>query len=175
MTVEIPESVTIKGKVSVTWLPALADISKPTVAELAAGLELTCYFPTEWEGVNMEQSSNEQGRMCTADTWTVLGNTKRTATNVQYTAIPQMLGTPGAPGNEVYEELRPGKKGFLAIRYGKDAREDKAAGDVFDILGVECGSRQKPTKGDNESSPVVVDQGFSSTGVFEEDAVAVAA
>lgn len=172
MTLEIPESVVARARVSVRWIPAIDDTSAPTLAEWNAGVELTCYFPEDWEGLTAEQQQFEQRRMCAQEGWNEAGNVTRSIADVVYTYLPQAAVS--APGNEVYEALEPDAEGFLGIRYGLLVSAAAAASQKVDIVPARANARTKRTTGANERSPLVVSQGISARGPLVEDAVLAA-
>lgn len=169
MTVSIPEYVTAEGNVKVAFVPAIANLSAPTVVELNAGVDITCYLPETWAGVTADQAKGEQRRMCSKESFETLGRIKRAISDFTYTYLPQALGTD--PANKVKTKMAPGTHGFLVTRYGPDATDAWAADDVVDVLPAECGAQNKNTGGSDEFAPLTITQGLSATGVLVEDAV----
>lgn len=171
MTVSIPEFVTAEGNVKVAFVPAIANLAAPTVAELTAtgAVDITCYLPETWGGITADQAKGEQRRMCSKESFETLGRIKRAVADLTYTYLPQSPDTDAA--NKVKKALATGVNGFLVTRYGPDATDAFAVGDVVDVLPIEAGAQNKNTGGSDEFAPLTITQGISATGVLEEDAV----
>jgi len=172
MTLEIPESVQAHARVSVRWVPAIANQAAPTLAEYNAGQELTCYFPNDWEGLTPDQQKFTRRRMCSEESWSEAGAVVRNIANVVYTYLPQAAIS--AAGNEVYEALEPDTEGFLVIRYGLPVATAAAAAQKVDVVPARADARSKRTVGEDERAPLVVDQSISARGPLVEDAVLAA-
>jgi len=170
MTVTIPEFVTAEGNVKVAWIPAIADLNAPTLVELNAGVDITCYLPETWGGITADQAKGEQRRMCSKESFETLGRIKRAIADITYTYLPQAPGTD--PANKVKTTLTAGAHGFLATRYGLPATDAWSASDVLDVLPAEAGAQNKNTGGSDEFAPLTITQGLSATGVLVEDATA---
>ena len=169
MTVTIPEFVTAEGNVKVAWIPAIADLNAPTLVELNAGVDITCYLPETWGGITADQAKGEQRRMCSKESFETLGRIKRAVADLTYTYLPQAPDTDA--GNKVKKALATGVSGYLVTRYGPDATDAFATGDVVDVLPVEAGAQNKNKGGSDEFAPLTITQGMSARGVLEEDAV----
>jgi hypothetical protein len=170
MTATVPEWVSANATVAAWFVPAIvASSGAPTAAEITAGVKLTCYLPTPWEGITAEQAKGEQTRMCLNESFEVLGKTSYSVADMTYTYVPQELGTPGEDGNEVYEELVPGTLGFVVVRYGLAHETAHAAAQIVDSLAVQVGTQNKATTGSDEFAPLVVTSGFSARGIPKTD------
>lgn len=174
MTVEIPEWVAAEGNVKAVFVPTVADLSAPSIAIVNAGVDVSCYLMPDWDGPGGTQNKGEQRRFCSKETFDVLGRIKRNVAALSYTYLPQELGTPGAPGNEVYEALAQGNTGVLVVGYGLDPADPFAIGDVADLIPVECGFQMKPARGADEFAPLIVTQELGVTGAVATDSVFVA-
>lgn len=174
MTVSIPESVTAEGNVKAVFVPALADVDAPTVAELTGGVDISCYLMPDWDGPTATQNTGEDRRFCSRETFTRLGRNQWEISPLVYTYLPQELGTPGDPANEVYEALTPNTTGYLAIAYGKDPANAFAAADVVDVFPVEAGVQVKQARGTDEFAPLTVTQALAVTGVPNLDGAVAA-
>lgn len=176
MTATIPESVLAEANVEVVFVPAVAGIATPTitVTEIDAGQRISCYLPSGWDGVTATQNKGQQTRFCTAESWEVLGTIQRSIADLTYTYVPQLLGTPGGDGNEVYEALAGGTEGFLVVRYGKSAPSAFAANDIVDIIPAVCGPQNKNATGADDSAPLTVTQSIGQSGPTIPDVKVVA-
>lgn len=175
MTVSIPESVTAEGNVKALFVPAIASVSTgPTVAELTAGIDVSCYLMPDWDGPSATQNTGEDRRFCSKQTFTRLGRSQWEVSPLIYTYLPQELGTPGDDANEVYETLSPDTAGYLVVAYGFDPADTLAANDVVDIFPIEAGIQVKQARGSDEFAPLTVTQTLAVTGVPTLDKKVVA-
>lgn len=173
MTVSIPEYVLAEANVEMWFVPAIANPAAPTVAEITAGQRIACYLPTSWAGMTAQQSKTQKSRMCTVESWEVLGKVQRSIADLTYTYVPQSLGTSGGDGNEVYEALAEKNTGFLAVRYGLAAATAPIAAQVFDITPAEAGAQNKDLPTD-DAAELTVTQTIGATGPTIPDVKLVA-
>lgn len=171
MTVTIPDSVNAEGNVKVVWLPSFAG-SAPTVAELAAGIDITCYLMPDWDGPTAAQNTGEDRRFCSTQTFDRLGRVKWTISPLSYTYDPQALIS--ATVNKVYQALAAGNVGFVVMAYGITPATAITATKKVDILPSKCGVQVKAARGADEFAPLTVTQTLAVTGLVRQD-VAVAA
>ena len=173
MTVSIPESVTAEGNVKVIFVPALADPAEPKLTELnaATAVDISCFMMPDWDGANAEQSTGEDRRWCSKESFDRLGRIKWSIAPLTYTYLPQ--GLPSLPGNKAYAGLTQGNTGFVVVVYGVDAQAPLSVADIADVLPVECGVQNKNAKGADEFAPLTVTQTLGVTGsVHQNKAIA---
>lgn len=136
-----------------------ADPAAPTLAELNAGLFISCHtYGTV--NVQPEQATGQGPRKsCTRVVPTELGSVTYPAFDVQYSYVPQGMGTPGAPGNEAVEELIEGTSKDVYIAEGLDGKTDALVeGDVVNHYYVDCGVQRRGYTGDGEFDKNAVTQ-----------------
>ena len=174
MTVVIPASVTAQGNVSAWFVPAIASVTAPTVAEITAtgAVDLSCFLMPDWGGVTADQNKGEDRRFCSTESFDRLGTVKRSIADLVYTYLPQ--GTSSDPGNKVYTALPKGATGYLVLRYGLPTTTALAAAQKVDIIPIKAGARSKSAQGSDEFAPLTVTQGLGATGVLVEDSVVAA-
>lgn len=169
MTVTVPEGISYDGMVRVQWIPTIAAIAAPTVAEVTAALAvgLECYIPDGGLTTGATTSVRESGRLCMTVVARTPGSTTYSLT-LKYVFDQQNNVT----DNDAYTTLKPGTSGYIAIFWGKDATETLAAADVADVYKVECGPQVKdnPTRNGEQT----VTQEFF-VAEFHADAVVAAA
>lgn len=170
MTTEIPEYVTAEGNVNVYFLPAGADLEALTVAEFAAGVDVTCYLPGAWDGFTTDQSRGEQTRMCLKETFEVLGKVKRGLADLTYTVMPQSADNDDA--NKVKAMLAQGVSGVIVVRRGLAAATAIAASQRYDAIRTTVGARTPNTTGADEFAPITDTSSLSAAGPLVEGAVA---
>lgn len=168
MTSEVPEWVAAEGNVNVYFLPAAANMAAITTAEFAAGVDITCYLPSAWEGITGEQNKVEQTRMCLSESFEVLGKIKRSLSDMTYTYLPQDEAS--AAGNKAKSMLAAGTSGVIAVRYGIPSPTPIATGQKYDAIRTTTGIQNKNTGGD-EGAPLTITQSLSAVGQLVEDGV----
>lgn len=168
MTVVFPEGVPAEGNVKVLFLSALADINDPTLAELNAGIDLSCYLLGTFS-LGGEQATGTDRRLCSKETFQTLGRVARSVSPLTYVYDPQ--AAPGAEDNEAYETLEENTQGYLAVRYGLDAIDVAlAATQKVDIAPVTCGFQSKDAiPEDDEFAKLTVTQTLVVTGPVAVD------
>ncbi|MCW2758059.1 MAG: hypothetical protein JWO46_1805 [Nocardioidaceae bacterium] len=172
MTITIPDSVVARGKFSAQLIATLTTPGAPKLSEMTAAQEMTCFFPEDWEGVSADQNVNTQTRMCIAEEWDVLGNVKRSISDVTYTYLPQ--GLISLAGNKLYSLLVPGSSMYVMLKYGIAPGTANAIGDKYDVIGITVGARSKKPTGTDESAPLVVTQKLAlnrALGYYEDVAM----
>lgn len=123
----------------------------PTLAEENDAVRAGCFFygdPT----LAVNQNTGEGPRKsCAKVVPTEEGNTNFPGIEVQYSYKAQELGTPGHPGNVLYETLVPGEEITLSAFYALDGRIEEIPEDaVGDVVKMKCMRRRKTRTGDGE-------------------------
>lgn len=183
MPITLPQTAKALGRKVVVFLdtPPAAGTGIPTLVEVNAGLQASLHLYTPFN-VTPTQNTGEGPRKLGAKTApTENGIVTYPAVEVQFSYLPQDLGTPGADGNEVYEMMKTaeaaGDKLTAVVFDGLDgdisAVPTSAVGDVY---LVEPGVIRKGSTGDGEydqlsattslvivgGEPVVEDHVFAS-------------
>ena len=134
------------GNDSWAWVPAIADTSAPTVAELtaAAGFNLSCSLFGDQDGVSAttEKVTLPQ-RLCETESFEVNGATSYSAPDFLVAHDPQAAS--GSDGKKAWEALEDYANGFLVRRLGVTATQDFAAAEFVDIYPAQLG-KKVPTK-----------------------------
>lgn len=150
----------------------------PTVAEVNAALFAQCHLYTMFDAVPNQTTGEAPRPLCEDTAETEFGTTTYAPVEVQYSYMPQELGTPGADGNEVYEALEPGTQVTAVVLHGINGKTDAVvAGDVADVFLVEAGKRRKGQTGEGEFDKKAVTQMLRivGSGPVAEDHVLAAA
>lgn len=171
MTVSIPESVTAKANVKAIFVPTLATMSAATIN---AGVDISNFLMPGWDGPAGTQNTGRSGRFGTAQTFERGGEINWSIAALEYTYLPQELGTPGHAANKVYEALAAGNTGFIVIGYGIKPADAFATADVATKVPVECLVQSPKSRADDEFGPLTVLQSLAVNGVVEQDLVLVA-
>lgn len=176
MPVVTPDGVQAEGNVSIVFIAGgCANPAAPTLAEIASGVELSGFLKGGTFSPTNDQSTGDDRRVASRESYQVLGRVKRGYDDAQYVYNPQELGTPGHADNEAYEALAEGTTGDLVTRWGKDADAAYVAGDVVDVTPIEAGARRKIGPAENdEFARLVTSQKWGVTGPTSEDVEVVA-
>jgi len=142
MTVTFPEGVEGEGRVKAAFLPALADIQAPDVAEFAAAIDVTCYIAGDGFNPGGEQEERQDRRLCSRQVFGSPGSITYTINEITYVYDPQDPENDGGE-NEAYSELTPDRTGILAIRFGIDYEIPWAAEQFADFYPVILGAQFK--------------------------------
>lgn len=150
-----PTLVRAFGNESWAWVPAIADTSAPTIAELqaATGFNLSCSLFGEQEGITATtEKVTLPRRLCETETFEVNGSTSYSAPDFLVSFDPQAAA--GADGKKAWEAMDDLAEGFLVRRQGEPGTTDFATGDFVDVIPAQLGVKV-PTK-----------TGTGSDGVF---------
>jgi hypothetical protein len=178
MPAVMPETVKSDSNKLVVFVttPPAASTGIPTVAEVNAAIFASLYIVGDFAVTPTQNTGAGPSKLGSSVTPTELGRTTYPAVDVQYTYVPQSLGTPGGAGNEVYEALVPGSQVTAVVLEGYDGQASEvAAGDVADIFLMEVGKRRKGRTGDGEFDEVSVTQSLVVVGgepIVEDHALA---
>jgi hypothetical protein len=180
MPAVMPKTVQSDSNKLVVFLttPPAASTGIPILAEINAALFASLYIVGDFAVTPSQSTGAGPSKLGASVTPTKLGRVTYPAVDVQYTYVPQSLGTPGGDGNEVYEALVPGDQITAVVLEGYDGQADAVvAGDVGDIFLMECGKRRKGRTGDGEQDEVSVTQSLVVVGgepIAEDHALAAA-
>lgn len=116
MAVDIP-STPADGNVLVKLVPAIADTSAPTLAELnaAAAVDISCYLTGGGYKPSLSEQVITDERLCTTQTYEQKGRSQR-GLEVEY--IDNTNSPNAATFNKAKDTLVPGSKHFLVVRSG---------------------------------------------------------
>lgn len=158
--------------------PPAAATGIPTTVEVNAALFASLHMYTPFNVTPSQNSGEGLRKLGSKFSPTELGMTNYPAVDVQYSYVPQELGTPGADGNELYELMVPGDILTIVVLDGIDGETSAVtAGDVADVYLVECGIRRKAPTGDGEFDQFAITQSLVIKGgePVAEDVVLAAA
>ena len=178
--ISLPPTSKALGRKVVVFLatPPAAPSGIPTTVEVSAAMFGSLHLYTPFN-VQPAQNTGEGPRKLGVQTVpTELGLTNYPAVDLQYSYKPQDVGTPGAPGNELYELLVPGTQVTVAVLNDLPGDSSSvAAGDVADIYLMEVGVRRKGETGEGEFDQFSVMQSLIVVGgepVAEDHVLAAA-
>jgi len=180
MAVELPPTTKALANQLIVFLttPPAAASGIPTVTEVNAGLSAQCFIYGDFNVTPSQNTGEGPRKNCRPNAPTNLGIVTYPAADVQYSYMPQELGTPGADGNELYEALEPGSQITAVVLDGIPGEtETVAPGDVADVYLMDVGVRRKGKTGDGEFDEKSVTQSLVVVGgapVVEDHPLAAA-
>lgn len=151
-----PQLVTANGKDSWFFVPAIANKTAPTAAEVnaAAGMNISCYLWAEFEGVTSSTGKVTLPRLlCEVNQYEANDVTTFTSTDLDFAMAPQAAAA--SDGKKAWDKFKAGGlSGFLVRRQGITADQtasEAAAGQFVDVIPVEVG-KAVPGKTSTDSS-----------------------
>lgn len=155
-TLEIPQGVPSDGTVRVDFIPA-GGIADGGLAALLAEVQaataemIGCHMFGIGMGANTERK--EKRRLCSKYKYELLGATTYTIDALQYIYDVQ---NDGSEANRAYEALSSDgdASGYLVVRWGMDAAEPLAEGQIVDIFAVRLGVQVKMAPEENDELQV---------------------
>lgn len=139
-----PQLVTANGKDSWFFVPAVADKTAPTVAEVnaATGLNISCYLWSDFEGLTSSTGKVTLPRLlCELNTYEANDVTTFTVSDLDFAFAPQAAS--GSDGKKAWEKFQAGGlTGYLIRRQGitaDQATPEATAGQFVDVMPVDIG------------------------------------
>lgn len=140
-----PPGIDAAGKGGLYFVPAIEDITAPTVAELNAGINLSCLV-YGWNP-NGSQGKVQRVRYCYTNSAESLGRVTYAPDAIEYDYDPQKVDESTGDYAHV-AKLAPGTKGYIVDRRGLAPTAEFVADQVLEIImPVELG----------EQMPMVID------------------
>lgn len=180
MPISLPPTAKALGRKVVVFLdtPPASASGIPTTVEVTAAMFGALHLYTPFNVQPSQNTGEGPRKLGSQNVPTELGLTNFPAVDLQYSYMPQEVGTPGAPGNELYELLVPGSTVTVVVL--NDLPGDSSAvsaGDVADVYLMQCGVRRKGETGESEYDQFSVSQSLIVVGgepVAEDHVLAAA-
>jgi hypothetical protein len=155
------------GRVKVVFVPSIADITGPTVAELTAtgSVDLSCFIKSDGRTHSISQATIDAGKLCDTVNYQLPGSVTHTWT-LTY-ARKQVTAD-----DKAYATLKANTAGYLVERFGSAATAAFVAADVVNVYTVTCGEQVE--KADKDDIVWVDAQNLFVSGATERDAVVAA-
>lgn len=170
MSIDIPAGVSADGTTKVTFVPTIAGAA-PTLVELNAGVDLSCYFTADGFSMTGSQDRSEDQRLCSTQNLQGMGRYSPTIDPIVYVFDPQDPENTD-DNNEAYATLTPGTSGYFVVRMGLPAGTAWAAGQFVWIDRIVLG-QQIPLPPE-ANSVLKVTQEVAVTGNRQQDVAVVA-
>lgn len=172
MTAVEPTGINVAGKACLYWVPAIAAPSKPTLAELNAGINLSKILYA-WDP-NGTQATSERWRYGSETGGQNLGTVTYDPAEVEYDYDPQ--APDDADEYAHYAALIPDLSGFLYDRRGLPTATALAAGQFGDVYPAKLGKRLRAAAVASEAASTFhIRQKIVITGEVLQDIEIVAA
>ena len=170
MPVTIPTGVKAEGNLKVAYVPTIASVTAPTVAEVTAAgaLDISFFLTAGNFQPSGEQARGDDRRVGSKQTFETLGREKSTISDLIYIADPQAAAA--TPSNKAMELFQPGVAGFFVVRYGLDAETvDFVAAQKVDVWPIVFGAQNKvPLAEDDEFAKIRIVQPVAVSGVVKK-------
>lgn len=159
MTLTLPETTDSYGKISVVVLTTKpTNLASIPVASIAAGENISCHLYGDWMPTASTEKVSRQRKMCQTKITQSLGTTTWETPALQYSYVPQSVGTPGASGNEAYEALPEGAVVYAVQRLGLDSDAAYTAGEKVRVWPLELGPQVPGTSSEDAGGEFVINQ-----------------
>lgn len=176
MAVTVPPGVNAEGNLKVAYVPTIADLAAPTVAEISAAgaLDISFFLTGGNFKPSGEQARGDDRRVGSTQTFERLGREKSSIDDLVYVADPQAVAATAE--NKAMELFQSGVVGFFVVRYGLDALTvDFASTQFVDIWPIKFGVQNKtPLAENDEFALITITQGVAVTGIVRKQ-IAIAA
>lgn len=139
-----------EGNVKVFWLSTVASVAAPTVANIAAGTELTPFLPTSGVGITWTQNNASLPMLDESFTVEVVGTES---------AAIQLTFVRDDTSDDAWELFDRGTNGYLLVsRFG-----DPVASDVVEVYPVQSHRPVPLAPAENEFQQAMVTLAVSDT------------
>ena len=153
------------GRTNWIYVPAIANTSAPTAAEInsASGLDITnMLYADAFGGVTAEPTRvTAPSRVGDTESYDAFGRTTYGIEDLVYSFDPQAAG--GADGKKAKEKFAEGTTGYLVKRTNVAKATTPAAGQFVSVYPVVMGAQLEVETGDGESAESAIRQPVSVT------------
>lgn len=164
MAAVLTTGVKAQGNLKLNWVTTIAaPTTAVTVAEINAGVDVSCYFMADgWAPAVDVSRGTSPARLCTTIQFEQFGNSVFSLGDLRYSWQPQAAAL--ASGVAAYEALVPGTSGYFVERQGLNATTSAWATTQFaNIWPVTLGNRLSTGDTSDEFAEFVVTQGVIVT------------
>lgn len=160
------------GYTKVTWVPGagtIADITSPTLAELAAGEDLECHLTKDGLNITFAENAFEDGALCE-----VFDAQGAGTFGVSIELTLKRRNTVGGDTDAAWALFHHGDVGFLVVRRGVElaVTPDYETGDAVEVYAVQSGNKRPAPTATNEQAKFMTS--FYATTTPELDGVVAA-
>ncbi|WP_326565075.1 hypothetical protein VSH64_24855 [Amycolatopsis rhabdoformis] len=123
------------GAIKVTYVPTIANIAAPTVAELGAGLDLECLITADGLNVTVDEETVSIPKLCDTTNSEAPG---RATYSIDFTFVRKTV----TGEDEAWATMVRKTPGFIVFRYGPLATQAYAAADPVQVFPGQSGERR---------------------------------
>ncbi len=135
---EIPGT-SAEGNITTLWVPTIADIKRPTMAELEAGTDISNYVMLGgWTFEPSQDTVSDQRENSTQD----FGAPGRKSAGDISIEVIDNTNTEHAEQNKAVTLMAEGNSGFIVRRRGMATDAALAAGQKLTVVSVKCGEKK---------------------------------
>lgn len=135
---EVPGT-SAEGNITTIWVPAIADIKHPTIAELNAGTDISNYVTLGGWSFDPSQDTVEDQRENTTQDFGAPG--RKSAGDISIEVIDNTNTLHEKDGNAAVELLHEGAEGFIVRRRGMATDAPLEAGQKLTVVAVIAGEK----------------------------------
>lgn len=159
MTLTMPETTDSFGNISLVVLTTKpTNLASIPLASITAGKNVSCHVYGDWLPTASTEKATRQRKMCQTKQTQSLGSSTWETPALQYSYIPQSVGTAGASGNEAYEALPEGATRYGVQRLGKASGSAFVAGDKIRLWPLELGPQVPGVSSEDAGGEFVINQ-----------------
>ncbi|MGW8565655.1 phage tail tube protein [Isoptericola sp. NPDC055881] len=136
--VDIP-STPFDGNMAVWLVPAIANPAAPTVAEITAGVDISCYLTPDGYAPTADQATITDDRLCSRETY---GQPGRKTRGLTLTGIDNTNSVHETEFNELVDTLVEGTEMYVVRRRGLPYETAIAASQKVSVLPIKPGMKQ---------------------------------
>lgn len=135
---EVPGT-SAEGNITTLWVPTIADIKRPTMAELEAGTDISNYVMLGgWTFEPSQDTVSDQRENSTQD----FGAPGRKSAGDISIEVIDNTNTEHAEQNKAVTLMAEGNSGFIVRRRGMATDAALAAGQKLTVVSVKCGEKK---------------------------------
>ena len=139
---EIPGT-SAEGNITTLWVPTIADIKRPTMAELEAGTDISNYVMLGgWTFEPSQDTVSDQRENSTQD----FGAPGRKSAGDISIEVIDNTNTEHAEQNKAVTLMAEGSSGFIVRRRGMATDAPLAAEQKLTVVSVKCGEKKVSTR-----------------------------
>jgi hypothetical protein len=135
---DIP-STPFDGNMAVWLVPAIADTSAPTVTEITAGADVSCYLTPDGYAPTVDQATIADDRLCSTETY---GQPGRKTRGLTITGIDNTNSVHEEEFNLLVDTLVEGTPMYVVRRRGIPYETPIAADQKVSVLPIKPGTKQ---------------------------------
>jgi hypothetical protein len=167
MTLMEPETTDVFARQRYVVLASMpADLEAITVAEMAAGENISCHLFGDWWATAETEGVTRVRKACSTQAPQGKGTTTWSTPALNYSYNPQTIDTPSSAGNEAYEALPSDDQVVLVKMIGVDSKASAStAGEGYIAYPLDLGPQvESPSSDDAGAEAQITQAAFLQAG-----------